>query len=87
MLPAHLQEKINEKTGLILGHTPEKVKYLVMKAKHRYALQQRELLQERLKATRSEMRKEKGEKEHALNDLLRRMLGCVIYLLFLLRHC
>jgi hypothetical protein len=58
-----------------MGHTPAKVMYLVMKAKHRYALQQNEQLQERLKATRSELRKEKGEKEHALDDLLRRMLG------------
>jgi len=82
-LPAHLQEKINEKTGLIMGHTPEKVMYLVMKAKHRFALEQNEQLQERLKATKSEVRKEKGKRDHALDDLLRRMLGYALYLCFL----
>jgi len=83
MLPPHLQEKLDESTGLIMGHTPTKVMYLLMKAKHGYALQQHELLLEQLRVTKLEMRKEKGEKEQVLDDLLQRMLGCAINLLFL----
>lgn len=83
ILPVHLQEKLDESTGLIMGYTPTKVMYLLMKAKHQYALQQHELLLEQLKATKLEMRKEKGEKEGALDDLLQRMLGCALDLLFL----
>lgn len=83
ILPVHLQEKLDESTGLIMGHTPTKVMYLLMKAKHRYALQQHELLLEQLRVTKLEMRKEKGEKESALDDLLQRMLGCAINRLIL----
>ena len=83
ILPVHLQEKLDESTGLIMGYTPTKVMYLLMKAKHQYALQQHELLLEQLRATKLEMRREKGEKEGALDDLLQRMLGCATGLLFL----
>ncbi|KIM44562.1 hypothetical protein M413DRAFT_442530 [Hebeloma cylindrosporum] len=57
ILPVHLQEKLDESTGLIMGHTPTKI------------------LLEQLRATKLEMRKDKEEKERALDELLQRMLG------------
>ncbi|KAF8966168.1 hypothetical protein BDZ97DRAFT_1809854 [Flammula alnicola] len=66
---------LNETTGLILGRTPAKVMYLLMKAKHRYALEQHEELLEQLRLMKVDMKKEKDMKEGTLDDLLRRMLG------------
>jgi len=49
------------------------VMYLLMKAKHRYALEQHESLLEELRVARAEMKKEKEEKERALDEFLRGM--------------
>ncbi|KAF8151751.1 hypothetical protein B0H34DRAFT_801434 [Crassisporium funariophilum] len=74
-LPAHLQPQFNEATGLVMGRSPAMVMYLMMKAKHQYALDQHEVLLEQLRIIKGEMKKEKEEKEGALDQFFHRMLG------------
>jgi hypothetical protein len=62
-------------TNLVLGRSPSMVMYLLMKAKHRYAIEQHESLLEELRVARAELRREKDEKEVALDDLLRGCFG------------
>ena len=76
-LPPHLLQAMDPKTGLILGRSVEMVKYLVMKAKHRYALEQHEFLIEELRIARHELRRTKEEKELGLDELLRFNFGFV----------
>jgi hypothetical protein len=49
------------------------VMYLLMKAKHKYALEQHESLLEELRVARAELKKEKEDKEGTLDDFLRGM--------------
>ncbi|KAF9467632.1 hypothetical protein BDZ94DRAFT_1135638, partial [Collybia nuda] len=74
-LPAHLMEHYVPATNLILGRSPSMVMYLLMKAKHRYALEQHESLLEELRVAKAELRREKDEKELALDELLRGYFG------------
>ncbi|KAJ3566217.1 hypothetical protein NP233_g7138 [Leucocoprinus birnbaumii] len=74
-LPDYLAQQIDPKTGLIKGRTPAMVMYLLMKARHRYASEQHDILQEELKATRQELRRLRDEKEKALDDVLRLCFG------------
>ncbi|KAF9005113.1 hypothetical protein BDQ17DRAFT_1353838 [Cyathus striatus] len=74
-IPAHLMSQYEPSTGLILGRSPAMVMYLLMKAKHQYALTQHEDLCEQLKVVRQELRKEREEKEGALNAVLRTVFG------------
>jgi len=62
-------------TGLVLGRSPSMVMYLLMKAKYKYALEQHESLCEELRVVRAELKKEKEEKEGALNLVLRSLFG------------
>ncbi|KAG5648853.1 hypothetical protein DXG03_000202 [Asterophora parasitica] len=77
ILPAHLAPHYVPETDLVLGRSRSKVTYLVMKAKHRYALQQQESLLEELRVTKAELKKERDEKEAALDQLLGSMFGYV----------
>lgn len=77
ILPPSLQSHFDETTGLVLGRTPAKAMYLLMKAKQRFALEQNQELLEQLRVAKLEMKREKEEKETTLDSLLRRMLGCV----------
>jgi hypothetical protein len=74
-LPAHLLPHYVPATNLVLGRTPSMVMYLLMKAKHRYALEQHESLLEELRVARAELKKEKEDKEGTLDDFLRSMFG------------
>jgi hypothetical protein len=62
-------------TNLILGRSPSMVMYLLMKAKHRYALEQHEQLLEELRVMRAELKKEREEKEAAVDKVLRGIFG------------
>ncbi|EKM76303.1 hypothetical protein AGABI1DRAFT_78740 [Agaricus bisporus var. burnettii JB137-S8] len=75
VLPEYLAQQVDSKTGLIKGRTPAMVMYLLMKAKHRYALEQHDSLIEELKTTKHELRRVRDEKERALNDVLRVCFG------------
>jgi len=77
MLPTHLIPHYQPETGLVLGRTPAMVMYLLMKAKYRYALEQREGLAEELRVAKAELREEKEEKEKALDLVLGGVFGWV----------
>jgi len=74
-LPAHLLSAVDPATGYIMGRPPGLVRYLVMKAKHRYALEQHEGLIEELRVAKWELRKERDYKEALLDDVLRANFG------------
>jgi hypothetical protein len=74
-LPPHLRSRYNAAENLVMGRPPAMVMYLLMKAKHRYAVQQHEQLQEELRIIRAELKKERDEKELALDSLLRGYFG------------
>jgi len=74
-LPGYLIEAMDPQTGKIYGRSPAMVRYLIMKAKHRFALEQHENLLEELRVVRNEERRMRQEKEDALDDVLRSCLG------------
>lgn len=74
-LPPSLQAHFDENTGLVLGRTPAKVMYLVMKAKHRYVLDQHEQLKEQMRIMKDAVDAERNIKERTLDDLFHQMLG------------
>ncbi|KAF5319475.1 hypothetical protein D9619_008750 [Psilocybe cf. subviscida] len=74
-LPPRLRAQLDESTGLVMGRSPAKIMYLLMKAKHRYAVEQRNYLLEELQNMNDELQKQTLEKDAALDDLLQRMLG------------
>ncbi|KAG5652663.1 hypothetical protein H0H81_004155 [Sphagnurus paluster] len=75
ILPASLAAHYSPETDLVHGRSRSKVMYLVMKAKHRYALEQQEALLEALRVTKAELKKEKDAKEAALDDVLGSVFG------------
>lgn len=74
-LPPHLLAHLDPETNLILGRSSEMVQYLLMKSKHRYALQQHEELLEELRVTRNLLNKAKEAKEEAVDKVLRKCFG------------
>jgi hypothetical protein len=78
VLPARLMCAMDPESGLIMGRSPEMVRYLVTKAKHRYALEQHENLIEDLRMARFELNREKEAKEAMLDDFLRATFGCAL---------
>ncbi|KAJ7180930.1 hypothetical protein C8R46DRAFT_1319387 [Mycena filopes] len=76
-LPAHLRARYVPGENHVMGRSPAMVMYLLMKAKHRYAAQQHEQLQDELRAIRAELKREKDDKELALDRLLRGYFGSV----------
>lgn len=66
-------------TGLVMGESKSKVMYLLMKAKHRYLMEQNDSLSEELSELKAELEREKVEKDSALDELLHRTLGCVVW--------
>ena len=77
-LPEHLLATMDPNTGLIMGRTPTMVRYLLLKAKHRYALEQHEALLEELRIHRYEEKCWRERKDALLDELLRVNFGCVI---------
>ncbi len=76
-LPQYLQQQVDPASGKILGRSPDMCRYLVMKAKHRFSLEQHTDLLEELRVIRNEEKRMKEEKEHALDLVLKSCLGCV----------
>lgn len=74
-IPAHLLEQMDKNTGLILGRTPTMVKYLVMKAKHQYVLEDHASLIEELKMVRHEEKCWRERKDALLDEVLRATFG------------
>ncbi|KAF8742574.1 hypothetical protein AX14_003608 [Amanita brunnescens Koide BX004] len=74
-LPAHLAQHLEPETGLVMGRTPAMIMYLLMKAKHRYALKENESLLEELRVARAELKREKDQKEMMLDRYLLSAFG------------
>lgn len=74
-LPVHLAQHFEPETGLVMGRTPPMVMYLLMKAKHRYALKENESLLEELRVARAELKRERDQKEVMLDRYLLSTFG------------
>lgn len=84
-LPASLMGHYDRSTGLVMGESKSKVMYLLMKAKHRYVMEQNDSLSEELRDLKIELEREKVEKDGALDELLHRTIGCVVWLVIMLQ--
>ena len=58
--------------------SPEMVRYILMKAKYRYALEQNEALTNELELARAELERQREEKDFALDKLLNDVFGCAL---------
>ena len=76
-IPQYLLMQADPQTGLIMGRSPTMVKYLIMKAKHRYAVEQHEALVEELRVLRKEERLWKERKDALMDELLHVYFGLV----------
>jgi hypothetical protein len=74
-LPAYLLALQDPVTGLIMGRSPSMVRYLLMKARHRYALEQHGALIEELRVVRWELKQEQECKERTLDEVLKNDIG------------
>lgn len=74
-LPPHLLRQADPATGLINGRSHTQVRYMLMKAKHRWVLEQHEALAEELRVLRHEEKCWKERKDALLDELLRRQFG------------
>ncbi|KAI0739642.1 hypothetical protein C8Q80DRAFT_1199898 [Daedaleopsis nitida] len=74
-LPPHLLRQADQATGLIMGRSHTQVRYMLMKAKHRWVLEQHEALVEELRVLRHEEKCWKERKDALLDELLRRQFG------------
>jgi len=74
-LPAYLAQHFMPETGLVMGRTPAMAMYLLMKAKHKYALKEHESLLEELRVARVELKREKEQKEIMLDRFLVNAFG------------
>ena len=74
-LPSYLAQDLDPATGLIRGRAPGMVKYLVMKAKFLFALEQHSTLMEELRVLRAEERSLRQGKDEALDSVMRMEFG------------
>lgn len=74
-IPDHLMQVMDPQTGLIHGRSPAMVRFLIIAAKYRYALEQHEHLLEELRVARYEEKRVKEGKEEALDEFLRVQFG------------
>ncbi len=74
-LPQHLLRQADPATGLIMGRSHTQVRYMLMKAKHRWAVEQHEALVEELRVLRHEEKCWKERKDALLDELLRKQFG------------
>jgi len=74
-IPPQLMAAMDPATGLIMGRTHAMVKYLLMKAKHRWVLEQHEALVEELRVIRYEEKCWKERKDALVDELLRIHFG------------
>lgn len=74
-IPLHLWNLRDRETGLIMGRSPAMVKYLIVKAKHKHALDEHEALIEELRVARNEQNFWYGQKELLLDEFLKANFG------------
>jgi len=78
-IPSYLIQDLDPVTGLIRGRAPAMVKYLVMKAKYLFALEQHSTLLEELRVLRAEECALLQGKDEALDSVMRMEFGLVIF--------
>lgn len=76
-LPGYLLRSMDPETGKILGRSPSQVRYLIMKSKYRFVMEQHDNLVEELRVTRAMERQMRELKEEALDETLQTLLGYV----------
>jgi hypothetical protein len=76
-IPSYLTQDLDPATGLIRGRAPDMVKYLVMKAKFSFALEQHSTLLEELRVLRAEECALRQGKDEALDTVMRMEFGWV----------
>ncbi|KAF8260036.1 hypothetical protein EI94DRAFT_1749740 [Lactarius quietus] len=74
-LPSYLAQDLDPATGLIRGRAPAMVKYLVMKAKCHFAIEEHSTLMEELRVLRAEERLLRQGKDEALDSVMRMEFG------------
>ncbi|THV03913.1 hypothetical protein K435DRAFT_962246 [Dendrothele bispora CBS 962.96] len=74
-LPPQLMASYDAATNTIMGRSPEMVMYLLAKAKHRFAMEQNDLLKKELRLAQLELSKAREDKERALDQVLREAFG------------
>jgi len=74
-LPPSLLPHYDHETGLVHGRPRMMAKYLVMKAKYKYALGEHELLLDELEVVRLEEMRMRKAKEDALSTILQKEIG------------
>lgn len=82
-LPEYLREQWDQATNKICGRPVAMVRYLFMKARHRFVIEQHENLLEELRVVRAHEKIAREEKERALDQVLRTHLGSVFVLLYI----
>lgn len=76
-IPQHLLALRDPETGLIMGRTPAMVKYILMKAKYQYALEEHMNLISELRVMRGEEKAWRQRKDALLDEVLRVLFGSV----------
>ncbi|KAI0919833.1 hypothetical protein AcW1_003019 [Taiwanofungus camphoratus] len=74
-IPPHLMSIMDPATGLIMGRSHTMIRYLLMKAKYRWILEQHEALVEELRTLRYEEKCWRERKDALLDELLRMHFG------------
>jgi len=74
-IPSYLTQDLDPATGLIRGRSPAMVKYLVMKAKFRFAINEHSTLLEELRVLRAEECALRQGKDEALDSVMRMEFG------------
>ena len=86
-IPSYLAQDLDPATGLIRGRAPDMVKYLVMKAKFSFALEQHSTLLEELRVLRAEECALRQGKDEALDSVMRMEFGWVPSFSSSVRRC
>ncbi|KAI0077969.1 hypothetical protein K474DRAFT_1594915 [Panus rudis PR-1116 ss-1] len=74
-IPSHLMAYMDPQTGLIMGRTPWMVKYLIMKAKYQFALEEHTNLIAELRTLRQEEKAWRVRKDALLDQVLLELFG------------
>jgi hypothetical protein len=74
-IPSYLAQELDPATGLIRGRPPAMVKYLVMKAKFSFALEEHSTLMEELRVLRAEECALRQGKDEALDSVMHMEFG------------
>lgn len=76
-IPAYLKAREDPATGLIMGRSPAMVKYLLLKAKYKYVIDEHASLIQELRTARHEEQCWKDRKDALLDEVLRVTFGYV----------